>query len=506
MAEVLYRKYRPTSFSQVEGQESVVQILKESILQGKISHAYLFCGPRGCGKTTIARIMAKAVNCQKFPELGDICNECESCRAINNGSMDILEMDAASNRGIEEIRVVRDTVNFVPNFLTKKVYIIDEAHMLTKEAFNALLKTLEEPPEHVVFILATTESHKLPVTILSRVTRFDFKLGSEIEILKKLGRIVATEGYTISQDSLKLIFEYSGGSFRDSESLLSKVILTSSSKNISDESVHKALGVADIKSIENFIENFKSRNVSALNEIITTISESNDNVPIFLDQLITAVNNKLIGQAKTGTIDYDYISIANLAIKTKSEIRDFSDKATIVNLALLSYFNRESANSLLVPSVSKQSVNIKPVLPKVDKTEAALPQNAEPLKSAPAIDIKDKSFTEAVGLRAQNVLPRLKGMLNTSRVEVIGDDIKVSSPYKFNIAYLAKKEAKDIFLEVAKELYGKNMNIIFEVNPDIPVETKNNEPEKKEIDDKIVEPKKKFDKTIDNSNLVEEIF
>ncbi len=501
MSEVLYRKYRPTNFSQIEGQESVVQILKESILQGKISHAYLFCGPRGCGKTTIARIMAKAVNCEKFASTGDICNECGACVAINNGSMDILEMDAASNRGIEEIRVVRDTVNFVPNFLNKKVYIIDEAHMLTKEAFNALLKTLEEPPEHVVFILATTESHKLPVTILSRVTRFDFKLGSEVEVLNKLGRIIAQEGYSITTDSLKLIFEYSGGSFRDSESLLSKVILTSSGKDISDELVRSALGVADIKNIEHFIDAFKNRDINKLTEIITNIAESNDNVPIFLEQLIQSVNTKLIGQAKTGGLDYDYISIANLAIKIRSEIRDFSDKATIVNLALLTYFNREQMNvAAKIPQV-KQIEIIKKDIPVAKEFIPEVPEAVQ----IPVVDIKDKSFTEAVNIRAQNLLPRLKGMMNTSKIEILGDVIKITSPYRFNLTYMSKKEAKDIFIDVAKVLYGKTMEVSFDLDSNLQIESKS-ESENSVIDDKIVEPKKKIDKTIDNSNLVEQIF
>lgn len=507
MAEVLYRKYRPINFSQVEGQESVVQILKESILQGKISHAYLFCGPRGCGKTTIARIMAKAVNCERFNELGDICNECNYCSAINSASMDIIEMDAASNRGIEEIRVVRDTVNFVPNFLKKKVYIIDEAHMLTKEAFNALLKTLEEPPEHVVFVLATTESHKLPVTILSRVTRFDFKLGTEKEVYKKLSRIIAEEGYTISDDSLKLIFEYSGGSFRDSESLLSKVILTSAKKDISDKLVHEALGIADIKNIEGFIASFKNKDVNSITEIINNISKSNDNVPVFLEQLIQSVNAKLMDQAKKGTLDYDYISIANLAIKVRGEIRDFSDKATIVNLALLSYFNRESlANKPLLKEDPKPKV--------VEDKSKAVPEiivkvsdkASVPVEALPKGEANEKTFIESVNIRALNVLPRLKGMINTSKVEIVNDEIKITSPYKFNLTYMSKKEARDIFLEIANELFGKQMGISFLLSTEpVALPELKNEVSNSLIDDKIIKPKK-TDKTIDNSNLVEELF
>lgn len=504
MAEVLYRKYRPTSFSQVEGQESVVQILKESINQGKISHAYLFCGPRGCGKTTIARIMAKAVNCERFNELGDVCNECESCKTINSGSIDIIEMDAASNRGIEEIRVVRDTVNFVPNFLTKKVYIIDEAHMLTKEAFNALLKTLEEPPEHVVFIMATTESHKLPVTILSRVTRFDFKLGSENEVLNKLTRIISQEGYEISKKSLGLIYEYSGGSFRDSESLLSKVILTSTNKNIADDVIQKALGIADIKNIEDFIENFKNKDVIKLTEIIKVVAENSSNVTVFLEQLIQNVNSKLIDQAKKGSIDFDYISIANLAIKLRSDIRDFADKSTIVSLGILNYFNKES--------VKKETTNVnvisKPmgVIP-VAKIEKVQDKEIKPVVSEKISkeDISNKSFVEAVGIRSQNILPRLKGMMGTANIEVLANEIKVSSPYKFNLAYMSKKESKELFQEVANELYGKKMDIAFNlISPDDVQEPKNTAKDV-EINDKISEPKKR-DKSVDNSNLVEEIF
>lgn len=183
----LYRKYRPKDFEEIAGQKEIVKTLKASLRNGKTSHAYLFTGPRGVGKTTIARLIAKGVNCLKNGVTDEPCNECENCLSINDGSfMDMIEIDAASNRGIDEIRQLKEKINYQPVKGRKKIYIIDEVHMLTKEAFNALLKTLEEPPEHVIFILATTEADKILPTIISRCQRYDFKALSPNEMKEKL--------------------------------------------------------------------------------------------------------------------------------------------------------------------------------------------------------------------------------------------------------------------------------------------------------------------------------
>lgn len=180
----LYRKYRPSNFASVVGQEVVVDILKNSILNNKVSHAYLFTGPRGTGKTSIAKILAHAVNCLNFN--GDICGECEVCKNLEINDSDIIEIDAASNNGVDEIRTLRDNVKLLPSFCKYKIYIIDEVHMLSTGAFNALLKTLEEPPSHVIFILATTEPNKIPLTILSRCQRFDFNKISNEKLVSRL--------------------------------------------------------------------------------------------------------------------------------------------------------------------------------------------------------------------------------------------------------------------------------------------------------------------------------
>ena len=218
--KALYRSYRPTTFKEVIGQKHVIQTLKNAIIENRTSHAYVFSGLRGIGKTTIARILAKAVNCQN-PIDGEPCNECESCKAINESiTTDVVELDAASNNGVDEIRSLLEKVNFLPSFLTKKVYIIDEVHMLSTAAFNALLKTLEEPPAYVMFILATTEPHKIPMTILSRCQRFDFKQLTIAELTEELIYICEKENIQISKEALNGIAEAAEGGMRDALSIL----------------------------------------------------------------------------------------------------------------------------------------------------------------------------------------------------------------------------------------------------------------------------------------------
>lgn len=254
---VLYRKYRPQKFADIAGQEHVVQTITNALSSDMVSHAYIFSGPRGSGKTTIARILAKAINCQnRKPGSFEPCNKCSSCMEITEGrSLDIIELDAASNRGIDEIRELKDNVRFAPVKEKYKVLILDEAHQLTKEAVNALLKVLEEPPAHAIFILATTEIHKMIPTIISRCQRFDFRKLTLAEITKQLEFIAKSEKAKIDKSALEIIALNSGGALRDAISLLDQTLTFSGAENgaIKAEDIKKLLGIVDTNLISQFV-------------------------------------------------------------------------------------------------------------------------------------------------------------------------------------------------------------------------------------------------------------
>ena len=242
MSEVYYRKWRPRRLDQVVGQEPVTHTLRQAVSLDRVAHAYLFCGPRGTGKTSSARILAKAVNCSS-PEDGEPDNECDRCLAVDQGrALDLIEIDAASNRGIDDIRNLNDKIHFTPNESRYKVYIIDEVHMLTTEAFNALLKTLEEPPEHAILVLATTEAHRVPLTVISRCQRFDFRRISNEQVVDRLEKLCRDEGIEVDSDALTLIARTAGGSLRDAENLLEQAVVSYGSP-VAEEQVRGLLGL-----------------------------------------------------------------------------------------------------------------------------------------------------------------------------------------------------------------------------------------------------------------------
>lgn len=283
MSLTLYRKYRPNNFEEIVGQKYIKIALKNALNSNKLTHAYLFDGPRGVGKTTIARILSKGINCINNGISDNPCNICDNCIDINNtNSLDVIEIDAASNRGINEIRELKENINYLPVNSKMKIYIIDEVHMLTKEAFNALLKTLEEPPKHIMFILATTELDKIPDTIISRCQRYDFQMISKDEIIELLDKITNKEGKKIDKDSLELIFRKSEGSARDSMSILEQVLSSIEDENIDIRTTENILGVIPNELLSNFDNIIKNKNKKEFIKFINHIWEKGLQIELLL--------------------------------------------------------------------------------------------------------------------------------------------------------------------------------------------------------------------------------
>ncbi|MFN3691476.1 MAG: DNA polymerase III subunit gamma/tau [Fervidobacterium sp.] len=327
--EALYRKYRPRNFYEIEGQEHIKRLLKNALEKHMINHAYIFSGPRGTGKTTTARILAKSLNCEKN-QFGEPCNECASCIAIDNGShFDVIELDAASNRGIDEIRKIREGVNFTPVMGKYKVYIIDEVHMLTKEAFNALLKTLEEPPEHVVFILATTNPEKIPPTISSRCHILEFRNISLEDTVRRLKKVSELEGYDVSEDAIYKIAKRAAGGLRDALSLLEQIVRYSGGE-VNSKIVDEALGLFDEVLVEKLINSVLSHDYQTVEEIISEVYIERGDFETFINQLI----EKCIENGSKLMID-----LASEFYNILKELKDAEEKLLISKLLFLRLTN-----------------------------------------------------------------------------------------------------------------------------------------------------------------------
>lgn len=297
----LYRKWRPQTFEDMVGQRHVVRTLKNAIRTGRIAHAYLFAGPRGTGKTSTAKLLAKAVNCAHGPT-EEPCDKCPSCLSIREGrSLDVIEIDAASNRGIDEIRDLREKVKYAPSEGRYKVYIIDEVHMLTTEAFNALLKTLEEPPSHVIFVLATTEPYRIPATILSRCQRFDFRLFTMEELVEHLKRVSESVGVEVQDEAITMVAKYAQGSMRDALSLLDQC-LSFGGQAITVKDVVEILGVAGEESLLRFAELVLARDTQGLLRFVAELSASGMDLRQFLADSLEHFRNLLVVK-ETGSLE-----------------------------------------------------------------------------------------------------------------------------------------------------------------------------------------------------------
>ena len=322
MSQVFYRKWRPQTLGEVVGQESVTQTLLNALSSGRISHAYLFCGPRGTGKTSTGRILAKAVNCLTTGGKGEPCNTCEMCRAITEGrAMDVIEIDAASNTGVDDIRSLREKVNYAPNQAHYKVYIIDEFHMLSGSASNALLKTLEEPPPHVIFILATTEVHKILPTIMSRCQRFDFHRIAQAAIMKRLASACQAENITIATESLRLIARSATGSMRDAWNLLEQLSIYYSSE-IGFRQVQDLLGITGDSRVRELIKHIVDDNVSAAVATINSVNNDGLDLRNFKRELVEYLRSLLL--VKTGSE-----SSVDMTGEDLKELKQLAERASL---------------------------------------------------------------------------------------------------------------------------------------------------------------------------------
>ena len=405
---VLYRKYRPQVFKEVVGQDHIREPLLAQLTKGTLSHAYLFTGPRGTGKTSVARILAKAVNCEEFEKkekknvtFGEPCNVCESCSAVAAGNhLDLIEIDAASNRGIDEIRDLRERIRLSPARGRYKVFIIDEAHMLTPEAFNALLKTLEEPPEHVIFVLATTEPQKIPATIASRTSQFDFKVPTIMQIKEKLQLITKNEGWELSEEVLEEAAKQAGGAFRDAEVLLEKIAAVDPKANV--EKALSILGKQEVSSTINLlslIEQGKTKEALVwLNEYLN----QGGSIRILTESFLETLRKILLIKAGAESI------LDPITEEEKSALKNEApkiSKSRILELANL--FNRvlDDLRDATIPQLPLELAVVEATL---TNSEQEIPLITEPDKAEEAATNKpgikkeeEKERTEGVGIKEE---------------------------------------------------------------------------------------------------------
>lgn len=372
MAKALYREYRPQKFSDVLGQDRVVNVLKNQVKSGQISHAYLFAGERGCGKTTCAKIFAKAINCLD-PIDSSPCGKCENCKSIEEEStMDIVEMDAASNRRIDDIRNLKETVVYPPNNLKYKVYIIDEAHMITREAFNALLKIMEEPPSHLIFILATTEIEKIPKTILSRVQKFEFNKISRDDIIKQIDIILNDRKVSMRDEAKDLIVKKAKGAMRDALSILDQVLSIEKDEFLLKD-VESILGVVNFESLDKLVDNIFSYNQKDSLEILFKMKENNKDDRDILDGLIGYLRDLMVYKT---SLNKKYVENLDYIDLIEKKIDKISSEKIVSSLEILNdYSNRmkiSDNSSLLMEMAILRLINLKDeenILSRIEKLE-----------------------------------------------------------------------------------------------------------------------------------------
>lgn len=542
--QTLYRKYRPKTFELVYGQDVIVKTLKNVIKNDKLSHAYLFTGPRGTGKTSSAKLFAKAINCLNNKD-GDACNECENCKSFNsNSNPDIIEIDAASNNGVDEIREIKNKVSLVPSMSKYKVYIIDEVHMLSIGAFNALLKTLEEPPEYIIFILATTEPQKIPATIISRCQRFDFKSISHDKMKQCLENIISKENITIDDGAIEEIINNSKGGMRDAIGLLDQASAFCNN-NITANDIEELSGNISIKQIRTFLSNIMQKEYNVIFDTISDYSSNGKDFSLICEKIINYIRegilykkrintDKIPGEDKnifdklSDTDLYDLIDyLSDTLVKVKNSYqKELTFEVQIIQM-IDKIFNKES-NVPRETSIKKTKTDNKTSENKIEKKENAnVPR--ETLKPENKID---SVIEELKNVRINNILKNatkqnitfikdlwsnineylinekykmVAGMLvNATPVAASKKGVIITLPLESSISRIEKEY--DNSKELLKEIYDQNYKIVYiseqywkKVRPEFVEKAKNGELQiidESEVLDKL--------KKINDKNLVEE--
>ena len=474
----LYRKFRPSEFKDVKGQDAIVKTLKNQIKTGRIGHAYLFCGTRGTGKTTVAKIFAKAVNCE-HPIEGSPCGACRMCQSVSAGtSMNVIEIDAASNNGVDNIRGIREEVAYRPTEGRYKVYIIDEVHMLSIGAFNALLKTLEEPPEYVIFILATTEAHKIPVTILSRCQRYDFKRISIDTICERLNELIEQEGLDVEEKAVRYIARAADGAMRDALSLLDQCVAFYIGERLTYDRVLEVLGAVDTDVFSRLFRELLARDVkkviSSVDELIMQgrelsqlsadftwylrnllLIQSSDDMEEVLD-----VSTESLVQLKeeAGMIDTEeLIRFIRIFSELTGKLRYSTQKRVLLEVTFIKLCKpqmetgQDAVEKGLVMPPAGQTVYAKP---REQKTEQAKPVFSKALSE----DVKEaaknfRSITEDASIMLRQYLK--KARLSAGE----NDRLQIVLPDEVSAGFVARQEHKDEIIRLIEAKLGKTMEI-----------------------------------------------
>lgn len=427
MYQALYRKYRSQTFGQLVGQQVVARTLRQAVEQDKISHAYLFSGPRGTGKTSVAKIFAKAMNCPNQVN-GEPCNDCYICESITNGSLeDVIEIDAASNNGVDEIRDIRDKSTYAPSLAKHKVYIIDEVHMLSTGAFNALLKTLEEPTENVVFILATTELHKIPATILSRVQRFEFKSIKLPDIVHHLESILATEGIAYEADAVQIIARRAEGGMRDALSILDQALSLTAGSELTTAIAEEITGSISLAALDQYVAAILAHDATAALDQLAIIFDNGKNMARFVADLLQYLRDLLIVQTGGENTHASDLFVANLA----------ADQARLFALIDQATTSLADIKNSLQPRIYTEMMTIK------------LAESTSQATNSVAVEVPSNVIAQLEDLKKE--VAQLKQQLAQTGNSLPASKPAVARPTKSSKGYRADRNKVNAILQEAVE-------------------------------------------------------